>query len=380
MTPSRNGIAAWLGGFLPHPPTTHPLEWGRATLGASLGVLLSFLLCSQLFGQAVALAVLGPLGASAVLLFAVSSGALSQPWSIIGSYLSAVLVAGAVAHWLGHGLAAVVLALGGSLLLMCLLRCLHPPGVALALCVVLGNPALSALGFGVIVPVLLNALCLLGWALLFNNLTGARYPRRPAPGAGAAHGTADPAPGQRLGITADDLTQALANFGGFVDVTREDLQALLLHSEQYALRRRMGALDAARVMSRDLRWATPQTSVDQALQMLQHHHLKALPVQDAAGRLVGIVTLSDLIEQLRRQERGSLLGYLGRRGEATVAQVMSQPVVSVSAATHVAELMPLLSDGGLHCLPVTEQGRLVGIVSQTDLIAALQRELLERAA
>ena len=67
---------------------TRPLEWSRAAIGMALGTLFSVWLCAQVFGMPVALHLIGPLGASAVLLFAVSSGALAQPWSILGGYLA----------------------------------------------------------------------------------------------------------------------------------------------------------------------------------------------------------------------------------------------------------------------------------------------------
>jgi CBS domain-containing membrane protein len=57
---------------------------------------------------------------------------------------------------------------------------------------------------------------------------------------------------------------------------------------------------------------------------------------------------------------------------------MSSPVITVDSDVHVVELIPLLSNQGLHCLPVLEQGRLVGMLTQTDLIAALQQHLLRR--
>jgi len=373
MTRPTNAFLAWLAGFRPAATHTRPLEWGRAALGTLFGVLGATLLCGWLYGTPVALGLLGPAAASAILLFTVPSGALSQPWSIVGSYLSAALVAAAAAQWLGHGLEAACLALTASLLLMLLLRCLHPPGAAVALCVVLA-PALVGQGYAVLAPVMLYAFALLGCALLFNNLSGVRYPRPAAAPAEMAHGTADRPSEQRSGIAAEDLDRALDEFGALVDLTREDLEALVRSTERHALRRHMGELNAAQIMSRDLRWATPDTSVDQALQILQYHHFKALPVLDGEERLVGIVSLSDLIEQVRSQS--GLLGYLGRRRAARVAQAMTSPVISVSADAHVVELIPLLSREGLHCLPVVEHGRLVGLISQTDLIAALQRQLL----
>lgn len=242
MTPLHDGLRPLLGRLLPPALHTRPVEWARAALGAVLGVLVPLLLCGQLFGQEVALALLGPLGASAVLLFAVPSGALSQPWSILGSCLSATLVAMAVGLLNLPMLATLLLALGGTLLAMCALRCLHPPGAALALVLAQGHPALAALGFGVLAPVLLCAGGLLGCALLFNNLTGMRYPKAPV----AEPSAAEPArPDMWVGITAADLQMALAEFGEFVDVTAEDLEEIVLRSERLALQRSLGEVFAA---------------------------------------------------------------------------------------------------------------------------------------
>lgn len=242
MTPLHDGLRPLLGRLLPPALHTRPVEWARAALGAALGVLVPLLLCGQLFGQEVALALLGPLGASAVLLFAVPSGALSQPWSILGSCLSATLVAMAVGLLNLPMLATLLLALGGTLLAMCALRCLHPPGAALALVLAQGHPALAALGFGVLAPVLLCAGGLLGCALLFNNLTGMRYPKAPV----AEPSAAEPArPDMWVGITAADLQMALAEFGEFVDVTAEDLEEIVLRSERLALQRSLGEVFAA---------------------------------------------------------------------------------------------------------------------------------------
>ncbi|MBV2135085.1 HPP family protein [Pseudomonas sp. MAP12] len=364
-------LPAWLS-TTPH---TRPLEWLRAASGALLGVAASVWLCTWLFDPAVAQMLLGPLGASAVLLFAVSSGALSQPWSILGSYLLAGLSGALMVQLLGASMGSAVLAMAVCLLAMFLLRCLHPPAAALTLCVVL-VPGLSAQGFAVVLPVMFIACSLFAWAVLFNNLTGVRYPRL-SPPAEPSHHTADLPVGQRMGIGNEDLDHALDEFGGFIDLTREDLATLVRRTEQHALRRQMGELTAAQIMSRDLRWVTPETTLDQALEILQYHHLKVLPVLER-DVLVGVVTLADLIELIRSRVQGGLLGYLGRR-EVRVSKAMTQPAVNVAADTHVVELIPLLSREGLHGLPVLEGGKLVGIVSQTDLIAALQRQLLGRS-
>ncbi|MGV8842525.1 MAG: HPP family protein [Pseudomonas sp.] len=373
-------ILNWFSSFIPAAPNTLPKEWFRAALGASLGLSLSAWISSQLFGSEITLLLLGPLAASAILLFAVSSGALAQPWSILGSYIVATLVALSTTHFFGSSFGSASIAVGVSLALMCPLRCLHPPGAAVALCLTLGETTLTDMGLMLLYPVLLNALCLLGCALFYNNLTRVRYPKSHAPLSSELHHTQDRPPEQRVGITPEDLEQALAEMGEFVDVTREDLEQIIRATEKQALRRCMGDIRAGQIMSRDVQCATPETTTKQALRLLEHHHLKTLPVLDKERQLVGIVSLIDLIGQSHLATGHKVLTRFGLGREPMLEQVMSRPVTCVDSDTHVVELIPLLSGEGLHCLPVVERGELVGIVTQTDLIAALHRDLIMHLA
>ncbi len=366
-------FATWLSAFLPAASNTRPTEWLRAAYGAALAVFACTWAGSVLFGQELAAHLLGPLGASAVLLFAVSSGALAQPWSLIGSYSVATVVAITTLLVISPGIGAAAVAVAATLVLMGLLRCLHPPGAALTICLVLGGPALTDQGWHLLYPTLFNAVTLLACALLYNNLTGVRYPKLSAPTA-SLHATADRAPQERVGITGTDLDEALNELGGFVDIQREDLKQIIRATEKNALRRSMGDICAEHIMSRDVQTATPQTTVKQALKLLKHHHLKTLPVLNEQRQLVGIVSLIDLVNHTSRRN------LLGQRRDVLLEDVMSHPVTAVPPSAHVVDMIPLLSEQGLHCLPVLHKGELLGIVSQTDLIAALHRDLLTHLA
>jgi CBS domain-containing membrane protein len=228
-------VCLMLARWLPAAINTRPSEWSRAAIGMSLGTLFSVWLCAQVFGMEVAQHLIGPLGASAVLLFAVSSGALAQPWSILGGYLSAGVVALLVAHVLGRTLGSACLAAGMALILMCWLRCLHPPAGALALLLVLADPATIALDWKALGAVMLAASTMLLCALAYNNLTRIRYPKRaaePVPMVPADHPPID-----SQAITAQDLKLALADMEAFFDVTPEDLEQLIHISELHAKRR-----------------------------------------------------------------------------------------------------------------------------------------------
>ncbi|AYC33775.1 HPP family protein [Pseudomonas cavernae] len=375
MKDSDASLLDWLKRFRPISLNTPPREWLRAALGAFCGVLLAVLACTEVFGLEVALRVAAPLGASAVLLFGVTSSPLAQPWSIFGGNLVAALIGASAAHWIDHTLLTACAAMGLTIIVSFALRCLHPPSSAVALIMVLSGPPLSDLGLGAVLPVLLSSAVLLTVALLYNNLSRMPYPRQPVKV--SQHQTADLPPSQRLGFTPGDLDHALEDFGQYLDITREDLEQLIHHTEQHALRRSMGEICAADIMSRDVQTARPDTFIQHAWQMLNEHHLKALPVLDKQRQLVGIVTLVDLLGHFQL-EGNSLFQRLKYLRGTKLRAIMSQPVISVRPHTHLVELVALLSDQGLHYLPVVDDGNhLVGIVSQTDLIAALSQRWLK---
>lgn len=362
--------------LLPPALNIPPKEWLRAGIGALLGLFLAGWLTSMAYGPGIALHLLGPLAASAVLVFAVHSGPLAQPWPVLGSYALAGAVGLAMRQGFGPELWVAAVALGISILVMCLLRCLHPPGGGVAVSAVLADPGLTALGDHLLQPVLLNALILVTVAVLYNRLTDVRYPK------GAVirkdlHHTHDPLPTERVGVRSEDLDHALEELGEFVDVTRDELERTILATEQHALQRSLGGITAASVMSRDVQFASPDTTLERAWAMLASHHLKTLPVLQH-GKLVGIVSLSDLVGPAMQRGRFTWRGLFGRP-PVRLAQVMMQPVVSVSSQHPLERLLPLLCEQGLHCLPVLDDGRLVGVITQTDLIAGLKRQLLSKA-
>ena len=366
-------LLQWL---LPAPMNIPPTQWLRAGVGALVGLFLAGWLTSLAYGPDIALHLLGPLAASAVLVFAVHSGPLAQPWPVLGSYALAGIVGLAMRDGFGPGLWVAAAALGLSILVMCLLRCLHPPGGAVAVSAVLADPGLTALGDHLLEPVLLNALILVAVAIVYNRLTGVRYPKGAAPRKDLHH-THDPLPSERVGIRSEDLDQALEELGEFVDVTRDELERILLATEQHALQRSLGGITAASVMSKDVQFVSPDTTLQQAWKLLDSHHVKTLPVV-RDGALVGIVSLSDLVGPAMQQARLSWRGLFGRK-PVRMAQVMSRRVVSVSSQHPLERLLPLLCEQGLHCLPVLDGDVLVGVVTQTDLIAGLKRQLLSSA-
>ncbi|KQT86784.1 hypothetical protein ASG60_15195 [Methylobacterium sp. Leaf469] len=377
--------------LLPDTPPPSRRERLRAAAGALVGILVTGLIARLALGADAVLPVLiAPMGASAVLLFAVPASPLAQPWSILGGNGVAALVGVTAAAAIPDALAAASVAIGTAIALMTTLRCLHPPSGAVALTAVLGGPAIHDLGYGFVLwPVGANSVAILAVAIVFNNLTGRAYPHRAAPG----HGTADPAPSTRS-VTHADLDAVLAAYDGVLDVARDDLAAILGRVQLEGYRRRAaGPITCAAIMSRNVIAVAPQAPLHEALGLLRHHRVKALPVTDEGARILGIVTQTDLLDKTVWERPGPRLGVArrlaltlarGRAPHGSVEDIMTSPVRSVRADTPIADLVPWMSDDGLSHLPVVgPDDRLVGIVSQADLVAELLAEAVgvrDRAA
>lgn len=372
--------------LVPPPPTVSPRERLRGAAGACLGLLLAGLVSRSAFGSAAHWPLLiAPMGASAVLLFAVPSSPLAQPWPVIGGNVIAALIGVSCARWVPDAVWAAALAVGGAIAVMHALRCLHPPGGAVALLSVIGAPMVKAQGYAFAWgSVGLNTLLLVLAATLFHRLTGHRYPhpaRGPAPvPAPQRHETRDPPPTRRTGITEQDVRQALSAQGEVVDIAQDDLQALIQRAQLQALARHTAALRCADLMSRDVVTIDPHAPVAEAWQRLMRHRLRALPVVDGAQRVLGVVSLRDLLLRAGWAEQAVQGPTAGTR-MATVGEIMTAPAVTAAADAPAASLVPLLSDAGYHLLPVVgPDGRLAGIVAQSDLIAALAGQLASGTA
>ncbi|MET1077771.1 MAG: HPP family protein [Pseudomonas sp.] len=357
-----SSFKSWLKSFVPDPVTVSKVERLYGVLGAFLGLLGTEWFCRQALGHS-SLWLIAPMGASAVLLFAVPSSPLAQPWSIIGGNTLSALIGVGCALWLGPTGLAAALAVALSVGAMFLLRCLHPPSGAVALTAVLGGPAISALGWGFVVyPVLTHSALLLLLALLFNMAVRRRYPHRHLEHANP-HNTNDPLPSERLGSLRDDLNQVLEARGELLDISRDDLEEILQATEALAAQRRFGDLRCAHIMSRDLVTLSPEDSLAQAWALLQAHRLSTLPVVSTQRRLVGMLSQEDLLHCA-----------LSKSGAASVGEAMTTRVRSAREQWPLANLVQLLADSGVHHLPIVdEQQHLLGMVSQSDLLAALYK-------
>lgn len=122
-------------------------------------------------------------------------------------------------------------------------------------------------------------------------------------------------------------------------------------------------------------------SIDDGLHLMRERKVRRLPVVDAAGKMVGIVSDKDLLHAapspattLSVYELHYLLAKL------TIKQVMSSPVITVTPDTPLEEAARIMADNKIGGLPVVEGGALVGIITETDIFKILVELLGARAS
>ena len=194
-----------------------------SVVGAFVGIAAVIGANSLFLSGSDAVMVVASIGASAVLVFAVPHGALSQPWPVLGGQLVSAMVGVACTQLTQDIILAAPLAVALSVGAMRYLRCVHPPGGATALTAVMGGPNIAALGYWfVVTPVLINVLALLTSAVVFNWLFSWRaYPvyleQLKKQKSGIPENTeAEP-------IEREDLIRALGEIDSFIDVNVDDL-------------------------------------------------------------------------------------------------------------------------------------------------------------
>ena len=197
-----------------------------SALGGFLGIILIAWISFHFTGAMGAALIVPSMGASAVLLFAVPHGKLSQPWALFGGNLISAIIGVSCYKMISDPFLAAGMAVGISIAAMHLLNCVHPPGGATALAAVIGGPLIHDLGYHyVITPVLLNVSIIFLVAFIFNSLfPWRRYPANMVKFISTSNVKKET---EQVLIDTVCIEQAINDMDLVIDVTTNDLQQLM---------------------------------------------------------------------------------------------------------------------------------------------------------
>jgi CBS domain-containing protein len=153
---------------------------------------------------------------------------------------------------------------------------------------------------------------------------------------------------------------------------------------------------AHQIMTRPVITVTPETTIFDAANTMLQKHVSGLPVVDAAGKLVGIVSEGDFIRRSEigtQRKRGRFLKFILGPGKAAtdfvqehgrkVAEIMTPEPLTISEDTALERIVQLMEKNNVKRLPVTRGDKIVGIVSRSNLlqaVASLAREIPDPTA
>lgn len=180
-------------------------------------------------------------------------------------------------------------------------------------------------------------------------------------------------------LTDDDILDAMQHIPGYLDVTTEDFRSIYHLAHRHALERMFVGVTASRLMRNAIDPLQPDTMLDKAARTLADSGYKGLPVVDAKGCVIGMLTETDFLKRLKAKNFLELLlrmlddsfEFSHRCHETPVSAAMTQPAVTIGRDAGFLEIMEAFRRHGGRSMPVTgADGRLLGLLLRKDFIAA----------
>lgn len=137
------------------------------------------------------------------------------------------------------------------------------------------------------------------------------------------------------------------------------------------LKAKKGEVEPMRVKNKMTRapiTAEPKTTYNEALRLMENNNINHLPIVNKKGALVGIVSKSDMLEaEPSRVSTLSIFEIASLLDKVTMDQLMSHPVKAIGGDCSVSEAAHFMLETGVGCLPVMEENKLVGIITDKDI-------------
>jgi CBS domain-containing protein len=151
-------------------------------------------------------------------------------------------------------------------------------------------------------------------------------------------------------------------------------------------------LKAKNIMTTKVITVNPATTLEELARILMKHQISGAPVVDDNGKLIGIVTENDLISKNSRLHIPTILRLfdayiplgasklesdIKRMAAADVDEICSKEVITVDEEATVEYIATIMSEKKIHLLPVTKEGKLIGIIGKKDLLKSIAGEVSE---
>jgi CBS-domain-containing membrane protein len=202
-------------------------------------------------------------------------------------------------------------------------------------------------------------------------------PSNPTPQAG------DLAEPGEIRLSDVDILDAMREIPGYLDITTSDFRALYHLAHHHALDRLFQGMSARRLVRAGIRPLAPETPLVEAIPSFVDQGLKTLPVVDPSGRVLGVLTETDVLRELGAISVLDLLQHLLTEPDLLgpghlrrpVSALMTTPAVGVPVDAGFRQILAAFAQHAGRAMPVlTDDGRLVGLLLRKDFITACHLE------
>ncbi|MDA8306877.1 MAG: CBS domain-containing protein [Deltaproteobacteria bacterium] len=193
------------------------------------------------------------------------------------------------------------------------------------------------------------------------------------------------APVGDVGLTDQDVYEAMKSIPGYLDITPRDFKELYCHAYLKAIERISKSVLARDMMTKEVLSVSPDTPLDEVADLMGRRGISGLPVTDEAGRVLGVISEKDFLSRMGEAGPKNFMIVIANclRAKGCVAlpirakkaaDIMSSPAVTVNESSSYSEIADLIAKKGINRVPVTDaEGRLIGIITRHDLIEASSR-------
>ena len=294
---------------------------------------------------------------------------MGKTWPLVGGHLTAALVGIGLSTALDNLIVLITLTITCTIIIMIVLKCVHPPGVATALVPVLSSTSQSTDIYFLLDPVLLNIVPLALSGIVYRSwiaIRASKTTQKLSTTTKSAH--------EKSSLYFDELHEVLETRNEWLDIDEKTLDEIFKQTHLLALEHKSQQLTCKHVMTENIQALSETDSVYEGLNILQKNKFSAIPIINSNQEIVGIFSLVDYLLYVEKRKINSFVGlYLlaKKKTSNTIGQYMKRNPISIHEDQHLARLIPYLTSGFHHIPIVNSKSQLVGMVTQSDLIEFL---------
>lgn len=188
-------------------------------------------------------------------------------------------------------------------------------------------------------------------------------------------------------LTDKDIFDAMKSIPGYLDITPGDFREVYKHAFKFAVERIFSSIPASCIMSTNVISVRPDTPLPEVADLMGARRIAGVPVTDDDQKVVGVISEKDFLKSMGAGSHDNFMtvvaNCLHARGcvvlpirAKNAEDIMTSPAITLPQTASLKEIMETLVEKGINRAPITSpEGRLVGIVTRNDLLAASARNI-----